>query len=42
MKYIVRCKIAMGGRELEILEVEDNEIFDTKEEAMEVGKWWCF
>ena len=41
MKYIPRCKQVMGGMELEILEVEDSEIYDTEEEALEKEKWSC-
>ena len=41
MKYIARCKLVMGGRELEIIEVEDEDIFDTLDEAKRETKWRC-
>ena len=41
MKYIATCKLIMGGHELEIMEVEDNEIFDTIEELREKSKYRC-
>ena len=41
MKYIGICKPVMGGYELEILEVEDTEIYDTEEEAEKANRWHC-
>ena len=42
IKYIPRCVSVIGGMELEILEVDENEIFDTEEEARKENKWRCY
>lgn len=40
-KYIAHCIPVMGGYELKIIKVEDNEIYDTEEEAIEAERWGC-
>lgn len=41
MKYVPRCVPVIGGRELEILEVDERDIFDTREEAVKAWTWAC-
>ena len=41
MKYIPRCIFVDGGKELEVLEIEEADIFDTKEQAEFRARWWC-
>ena len=41
MKYIAHCVPVMGGYALEIIEVEENEIYDSEEEARKRNRWAC-
>jgi len=41
MKYIAHCIPVMGGYALEIIEVEENEIYDSEEEARKRNRWAC-